>query len=104
MIALTGTLEKDTVLQVGFVLFSSSTKNWENLVTSLRSIAVREGGVMGCKSTAGPPPFPPTAIFPVALPVSHCSGSSRKWTPSGRDKNDRNWSWPLTRMVLVSGH
>ena len=40
VIALTGTLEKDTVLQVGFVLFSSNTKNGENLVVSLRSIAV----------------------------------------------------------------
>ena len=30
--------------------------------------------------------------------------SSRKQTPSGRDKNVRNWSWLLTRMVLVSGH
>ena len=30
--------------------------------------------------------------------------SSRKRTPSGRDINVRNWSWPPTRMVLVSGH
>ena len=26
---------------------------------------------MGCKSSAVSPPFPPTAIFPVALLVSH---------------------------------
>ena len=45
MIALTGTLEKDTALQVGFVLFLSYTRNRENLVASLRSSAVQgEGG------------------------------------------------------------
>ena len=44
MIALTGTLEKDTALQVGFVLtFLFNTKNRENLVASLRSIAVQGG-------------------------------------------------------------
>ena len=31
---------------------------------------------------------------------SYYSRSSRKRTPSGRDKNVRNWSWPLTRMIL----
>ena len=77
MIALTGTLEKDTALQVGFVFFLSNTKNRENLVASLRSITVQEGGGGGggmrCKCSAGPLPlpFPPTIIFPVALPVSH---------------------------------
>ena len=35
---------------------------------------------------------------------SKYSRSSRKRTPSGREKSVRNWSWPLTRMVLVSGH
>lgn len=30
--------------------------------------------------------------------------SSRKRTPSVREKSVRNWSWPLTRMVLVGGH
>ena len=35
---------------------------------------------------------------------SRYSRSSRKRTPSGREKSVRNWSWPLTRMVLVSGH
>ena len=39
-----------------------------------------------------------------AFTNSAYSQSSRKRTPSGRDKNVRNWSWPLTRMVLVSGH
>ena len=42
MIALTGTLEKDTALQVGFVFFFLfNTKNRENLVASLRSSAVQ---------------------------------------------------------------
>ena len=36
--------------------------------------------------------------------ITFYSQSSRKRTPSGRDKNVRDWSWPLTRMVLVSGH
>ena len=27
-----------------------------------------------------------------------------QWKPSGRGKGVRNWSWLLTRMVLVSGH
>ena len=44
VIALTGTLEKDTALQVDFVLFLSNTKNRENLVASLRSIAAQGGG------------------------------------------------------------
>ena len=34
---------------------------------------------------------------------SICSRSSRKRTPSGLE-GVRNWSWPLTRMVLVSSH
>ena len=32
------------------------------------------------------------------------SQSSRKLTPSGREKSVRNWRWPLTRMVLLNGH
>ena len=43
MIALTGTSEKDTALQVGFIVFSSNTKYRENLVASLRSSAVQGG-------------------------------------------------------------
>ena len=38
------------------------------------------------------------------IPYDIYSRSSRKRTPSERDKNVCNWSWPLTRMVLVSGH
>ena len=52
MIALTGTLEKDTALQVGFVFFFLfNTKNRENLVASLRSSAVQGGGG-GVRSSA----------------------------------------------------
>ena len=36
--------------------------------------------------------------------VRKYSRSPNKLTPSGREKSDRNWSWPLTRMVLVRGH
>ena len=43
-------------------------------------------------------------LFEKKRKESYYSQSSRKRTPSGRDKNVRNWSWPLTRMVLVSGH
>ena len=38
------------------------------------------------------------------MSASEYSRSSCKRTPSGRDKNVRNWSWPLTRIVLVSSH
>ena len=59
MIALKGILEKDTALQVGFVLFYpilKTERTWSYL--SLFTALV-------------PPPFPLTAIFPVALLVSH---------------------------------
>ena len=39
-------------------------------MASLRSIAER-GRRGGASVALIPPPFPPTAIFPVALPVSH---------------------------------
>ena len=46
-------------------------------------------------------PFVPPACF---ICLCGYSRSSRKRTRSGRDKNVRNWSWPLTRMVLLIGH
>ena len=65
MIALNGSLDKDTTLQVGFVQFYPVQKNWENLVASLRSSAAEGsgGGGRGYHSL-------PIAFFPVAQPVS----------------------------------
>ena len=44
MIALNGSLDKDTTLQVGFVQFYPILKNWVNLVASLRSSAAEGSG------------------------------------------------------------
>ncbi len=46
----------------------------------------------------------PAVTWPGCCKVANYSRSSHKRTPSGREKSVRNWSWPLTRMVLVSGH
>ena len=35
------------------------------------------------------------------LPKLKYSGSSRKRTPSGREKGVLDWIWPLTRMNLI---
>ena len=59
MIALKGILEKDTALQVGFVLFYPILK------------AERTWSYLSLFTALVPPPFPPTAIFPVGLLVSH---------------------------------
>ena len=41
----------------------------------------------------------------IKLKKSTVEASSRKWKPSGQEKSVRNWSWSLTRiMVLTSGH
>ncbi len=45
-----------------------------------------------------------TSDYRLLLPREEYSRSSRKRTPSGREKSVRNWSWPLTRMVLISSH
>ena len=36
--------------------------------------------------------------------VPDSAGSSRKRAPLGREKGVLYWSWPVTGMVLVSGH
>ena len=36
--------------------------------------------------------------------VLDSGGSSRKRPPLGREKGVLYWSWPVTGMVLVSGH
>ena len=36
--------------------------------------------------------------------VLDSAGSSRKRAPLGREKGVLHWSWPVTGMVLVSGH
>ena len=47
----------------------------------------------------------PTFASPCPVTIFKCeySGSSRKQTP-GCEKGLHNWSWPLARMVLASGH
>ena len=72
-------------------------------VCSVNSVSLNKNSSSLKKSSPKDPNKSKLGSSPVR-PVQPYSQSSRKRTPSGRDKNVRNWSWPLTRMVLVSGH
>lgn len=77
---------------------------YKNPLISLYNNILMPSGTHGVLYTAPLFPSLPSLQLAGILQQGEYSGSSHKLTPSGHGKGVRNWSWPLTRMVLLSGH